>query len=163
MIFAFIFAAFGAAEYLIYFRGSEHFFQGDSIFYLYLRHRTVGDFLSGFLKLDLVGWYRPLAATAIQSLFYPVFGLETMGYRIVQYVLFMAVVFVTYRLALIVTHRRLAATVAMFFFGLHTVNAYTTYDVAFAPEIITSAPLRLICAIASRKTVDTLECRSDSS
>ena len=136
MIFAFIFAAFAALEYVIFFRGSEHYFQGDSIFYLYLRHRTVGDFLLGFFHLDPAGWYRPLAATAIQSLFYPFFGLEPRGYRIAQYVLFMAVVFVTYRLALIVTHSRLAATVATFFFGLHTVNAYTTYDVAFAPEII---------------------------
>jgi hypothetical protein len=147
MIFAFIVAAFAAVEYLIYFRGNEHFFQGDSIFYLYLRHRSVGDFLLGFLHLDPAGWYRPLAATAVQSLFYPFFALEPRGYRIAQYVLFMAAVFATYRLARIVTQSRLAATVATFFFGLHTVNAYTTYDVAFAPEIIYT--FFYVCAAAA--------------
>ena len=65
MIFAFIFAAFAALEYVVFFRGNEHFFQGDSIYYLYLRHRTIGDFLLGFLHLDPAGWYRPLAATAL--------------------------------------------------------------------------------------------------
>jgi hypothetical protein len=147
MIFPFIFAALAAVEYAVYFRGNEHFFQGDSIYYLYLRHRTIGDFLLGFVQLDHAGWYRPLAATAIQSLFYPIFGLEPGGYRIVQYFLFMAVVFMTYRLALIVTHSRLAATIAMFFFGLHTANAYTTYDVAFAPEIIYT--FFYVCAAAA--------------
>jgi hypothetical protein len=147
MIFAFIAAAFAALEYLIYFHANEHFFQGDSIFYLYLRHRSIGDFLQGFLHLDPAGWYRPLAATAVQSLFYPFFGLEPGGYRIVQYVLFMAVVFATYRLATIVTRSRLAASVAAFFFGLHTVNAYTTYDVAFAPEIIYA--FCYVCAAAA--------------
>src|SRR5207237_5952421 len=44
--------------------------------------------------------------------------------------------FVTYKLAFIVTRRRLAGIIAVFFFGVHTVNAYITYDVAFAPEII---------------------------
>ena len=147
MIFPFVFAAFAAVEYLIYFWRNEHFFQGDSIYYFYLRHRTIADFLLGFVKLDPIGWYRPLAATAVQSLFYPLFGLEPQGYRVVQYILFMAVVFVTYRIASIVTHSRLAATVATFFFGVHTANAYTTYDVAFAPEIIYA--FFYVCAAAA--------------
>ena len=109
----FIFALFAVVEYLIYFRGNSHFFQGDTIYYFYLRHRTIGDFLMGFFKLDPAGWYRPLAARTIQSLFYPVFGLEPGGYRMVQYVLFMSAVFATYALASVLTRRRLAAIAAL--------------------------------------------------
>jgi hypothetical protein len=131
-----VFVGFAILEYLIYFYRNSHFFQGDTIYYFYLRHRSVGDFLLNFFKLDPAGWYRPLAARTIQSLFYPLFGLEPAGYRIVQYVLFLTALFVMYKLAFIVTRRRVAGIVAVFFFGVHTVNAYITYDVAFAPEII---------------------------
>ena len=127
---------FAILEYFIYFYRNSHFFQGDTIYYFYLRHRSVGDFLLNFFQLDPAGWYRPLAARTIQSAFYPLFGLEPAGYRIVQYVLFLGALFVTYKLAFIVTRRRLAGIIAVFFFGVHTVNAYITYDVAFAPEII---------------------------
>ncbi|HYR43153.1 MAG TPA: glycosyltransferase family 39 protein [Terriglobia bacterium] len=143
----FIFAAFAVVEYLIYFSGNSHFFQGDTIYYFYLRHSTIGDFLLSFLKLDPAGWYRPLAARTIQSLFYPVFGLEPGGYRVVQYVAFMSAMVATYMLASIVTRRRLAAIAATLFFGVHTVNAYTTYDVAFAPEVIYT--FFYVCAVAT--------------
>ena len=128
--------AFAILEYIIYFRHNAHFFQGDTVYWFYFRHRTIGDFFISFFNLDPAGWYRPLAARTVQSLFFPFFGLEPAGYRVVQYILFMAVMFATYRLALIVTRRRLAALIAILFFGVHTVNAYTTYDVAFAPELI---------------------------
>ena len=143
----FIFAVFAILEYLIYFRGNSHFFQGDTIYYFYFRHRTIGDFLLSFFKLDPAGWYRPLAARTIQSLFYPVFGFEPGGYRVVQYVAFMSAVLATYMLASIVTRRRLAAAAATVFFGVHTVNAYTTYDVAFAPEVIYT--FFYVCAVAT--------------
>jgi hypothetical protein len=142
-----IFAVFAIVEYLIYFRGTSHFFQGDTIYYFYLRHRTIGDFLLSFVRLDPAGWYRPLAARTIQSLFYPVFGLEPGGYRIVQYVAFMSALFATYALASFVTRRRLAAIAATFFLGVHTVNAYTTYDVAFAPEVIYT--FFYVCAVVT--------------
>jgi len=131
-----IFAVFAVLEYVVYFRNNPHFFQGDSIYWFYFRHRTIGDFFSSFFKLDPAGWYRPLAGRVVQSLLFPFLGLEPAGYRVVQYILFMAVVFVTYKLVFTVTQRRLAAVIAVFFFGIHTVNAYTTYDVAFAPELI---------------------------
>src|SRR5207247_2579061 len=79
---------------------------------------------------------RSLAARTVQSLLFPSFGHEPGGDRVVQYILFMAVMLATYRLVRIVTRQRLAALIAILFFGVHTVNAYTTYDVAFAPELI---------------------------
>jgi hypothetical protein len=141
------FVALAILEYLIYFYRNTHFFQGDTILYFYLRHRSMGDFLLNFFNLDPAGWYRPLSARTIQSLFYPVFGLEPAGYRVVQYILFLTAIFATYHLALLVTRRRPAAIVAAFFFGVHTVNAYITYDVAFAPEIIYT--FFYVCTVAA--------------
>jgi len=132
-------AAFGAAlallEYFIYFPDS-HFFNGDTIHWFYLRHHTIGDFLLSFIRLDPAGWYRPLTNRTVQSLFYPLFGMAPAGYRAVHYVLFMSVIVAAYKLATIVTRRRMAAVIATVFFGLHTVNAYTTYDVLFTPEVV---------------------------
>ena len=42
---------FAILEYFIYFYRNSHFFQGDTIYYFYLRHRSVGDFLLNFFQL----------------------------------------------------------------------------------------------------------------
>ena len=129
-------AALALLEYFSYFYSNSHFFEGDTLYYFSHRHRTIGDFLLSFPRLDTAGWYRPLTARTVQSLLYPVFGLQPPAYRIVHYILFMIAIFATYKLALAVTRRRLAAGVAAIFFGVHTVNAYITFDVLFTPEIV---------------------------
>jgi hypothetical protein len=135
-------AAFGAAlallEYLLYFRGAPHYFEGDTIHWFYLRHRTLKDFALSFVRLDHEGWYRPLTDCTVQSVLYPFFGLEVAPYRLVQYLLFMAVVFTTYKLVLAITRTKTAAAVAAVFFGIHTTNAFVTYDVLFVPELVYS-------------------------
>lgn len=142
-------AAFAAAlallEYFLYFHSNPHFFEGDTIHWFYLRHHNIGDFLSSFFRLDPEGWYRPLTNRTVQSLLYPFFGLEPAAYRVVHYVLFMSAIFATYKLALVVTRRRLAACVAAIFFGVHTVNAFTSYDILFTPEVVYT--FLYICAV----------------
>ncbi len=122
--------------YFIYFYSNPHYFQGDTIHWFYVRYRTVGQFFDGFLTLDPGGWYRPLTNRGIQSLFFPVFGLHPNGYRAVHFLLFMSAVLATHQLALAVTRKRLAAAIGTVFFAVHTVNSYTTYDVAFTPEVV---------------------------
>jgi len=133
-------AAFGVAlallEYFVYFPPDRHFFNGDTFHWFYLRHHTIGDFLLSFIRLDPAGWYRPLTNRTVQSLFYPLFGMAPAGYRAVHYALFMSVILAAYKLATTVTRRRMAAVIATVFFGMHTVNAYTTYDVLFTPEVV---------------------------
>ena len=131
---------FGLAilEYFVYFFSNYHFFQGDTIHWFYVRHKTIGGFLSGFVSLDSGGWYRPLTNGSIQSLFFPLWGLATDGYRVIQYLLFLAATVAVYKLADMLTGRKLAACLATLFFSLHTINAYTTYDLAFVPEIVYS-------------------------
>src|SRR5205823_5677620 len=148
MIFTAAFAAgLACLEYFIYFRSNPHFFQGDSIYYFYLRHRTLKDFLLGFFSLDPAGWYRPLTARTVQSLLYPWFGLNPPAYRVVHLLLFMSTIFAIYKLAVVVTRRRLAACVATFFFAVHTVNAWATYDVLFTPELVVT--FFYVCATAA--------------
>jgi hypothetical protein len=140
--------AFGAAlallEYLLYFRPDPHFFVGDTIHWFYVRHHSIRDFVLSFFRLDGEGWYRPLTDCTVQSLLYPFFGLQVTPYRIVHYVLFMAVLFVVYKLAFAITHKRIAAALATVFFGIHTTNAFITYDLLFTPEVLYS--LFYICA-----------------
>jgi hypothetical protein len=131
-------AALALLEFLLYFRGPSHYFEGDTIHWFYLRHRTLKDFALSFVRLDPEGWYRPLTDCTVQSALYPFFGLEVAPYRLVQYVLFVAVVFTTYRLVLNITRKRTAAVVAAVFFGIHTTNAFVTYDVLFVPELVYS-------------------------
>src|SRR5262245_40332797 len=80
----FIFAL-AILEYIVYFTGNNHFFQGDTIHWFYVRHKTAGDFILNFFKLDSGGWYRPLTNGSVQSMFFPMWGLNPSGYRIVQY------------------------------------------------------------------------------
>jgi hypothetical protein len=137
MIFTAAFAAgLALLQYLLYFHSNRHFFQGDSLYYFQLRYRTVKEFLLGFTSLDPAGWYRPLTARTVQSLLYPWFGLEPAAYRIVHYLLFMITIFAIFKLASVVTRRRLAACLATLFFAVHSVNGWTTYDVLFVPELV---------------------------
>jgi hypothetical protein len=140
----FIFAL-AILEYVVYFFSNNHFFQGDTIHWFYARHKTLHDFLAGFLTLDSGGWYRPLTNGSVQSLLFPMFGLAPAGYRFVQYILFLAATIAVYKLAALLTERKLAACIATLYFSLHTVNAYTTYDLAFVPEVVYS--LFYICAV----------------
>ena len=132
-------------EYVVYFFSNNHFFQGDTIHWFYARHKTFHDFLAGFLSLDSGGWYRPLTNGSVQSLLFPVLGLNPAGYRVVQYVLFLTATIAVFKLAALLTERRLAACLATLYFSLHTVNAYTTYDLAFVPEVVYS--LFYVCAV----------------
>src|SRR5207247_10317992 len=82
------------------------------------------------------GWYRPLSNETIESILFPIFGLNPAGYRIPVYALFILDTIAVYALALPITRRRIAAVIATFFFNVHTTNAFTTYDVCFTPELL---------------------------
>jgi hypothetical protein len=146
-------------EYAVYFASNNHFFQGDTIHWFYARHKTLHDFLAGFFSLDSGGWYRPLTNGSVQSLLFPVFGFTPAGYRVVQYALFLAATIAVFKLAGLLSERKLAASLAALYFSLHTVNAYTTYDLAFIPEIVYA--LFYVCAVffyLKRRTMIALLC-----
>src|SRR5215204_5447561 len=80
-----------AAQYALYSVNFNRFFQGDAIFWMYYRFRTLGDFFRALVTLDIAHWYRPLSNRVIPSLFYPVWGLEPYGYHLVVFICFFAV------------------------------------------------------------------------
>src|SRR6185295_10205669 len=101
-----------------------HFFQGDSVFLLHYRLTSAASVLREFVQLHPSGWYRPLANEIVESVFFPVLGLNPPGYRIPVYALFFANTIAVYVLAFAITRRRLTAALAAFFFNIHTTNAY---------------------------------------
>lgn len=137
--------ALALIEYVVFFLPNNYFFEGDTIHWFYLRHRSVQDFLLSFFTLDPAGWYRPLTNRTVQSLFYPLFGFEPPGYRVVHFVLVTSALLAVYKLSSLVTKRRLAASIAAFFFAVHSVNAFTSFDVLFTPEVVYT--FFYICAV----------------
>jgi hypothetical protein len=123
-------------DWFLYFRHGEHFFQGDTIFLLNQRASSIAGYLNEFIELNPSGWYRPLTNELIESILYPIAGLNPIPYRIPVYLVFVAITIGVYALALVLTRRHVAASLAAFFFSIHTVNAYTTYDVGFMPELL---------------------------
>jgi len=125
----------GIAEYCLYHVNFHQFFQGDAIFWMYYRFHTIGEFLRAFVTLDVAHWYRPLSNRTIPSLFYPFFGLHPYGYHLVFFTCFFIV-----SSFVLLFFRKLTGNLAVAFFGafyfsIHSIDIYTTYDFAFAPEI----------------------------
>jgi hypothetical protein len=130
-----LFVLLATLEYAIYFFRAQHFFQGDTVFWFYHRLHSLAEFLRSFASPDPGGWYRPLTNRTMQSVLYPVFGFEPAGYRSAVYLLFLANIVLVFGLAIQLTRKKTAAAIAALYFTIHTINAYTTYDLSFVPEL----------------------------
>src|SRR5262249_51463588 len=116
------------------------------------------DFVQSFVAPDPGGWYRPLTNRTVESVLYPFLGFHPAGYRLALYFLFFADVVAVWLLTVVLTKRQLAAAIAAMFFTLHTVNAYTTYDLSFVPELVytffyLSAALAFLCYLEGGRVV----------
>jgi hypothetical protein len=123
-------------DWFLYFRHAGHFFQADTIFLIGHRATSFLDYLKEFVQLNPSGWYRPLTNELLESILYPFAGLNPIPYRIPVYAVFIAITVAVYVLILSVTGRQLAAAIGTFFFSIHNVNVYTTYDLGFMPELL---------------------------
>jgi hypothetical protein len=130
------FGIIGLIEYFLYFREINHFFQGDSVFWLCNRATSWKDFFSGFVTVDVSHWYRPLGNRLVPFLFYDWFGLAPAGYRIVIAILFAIDTLAVAALLAILTRSKIVMYAGTFFFAIHTVNAMVTFDIAFVPELL---------------------------
>jgi hypothetical protein len=128
----------GVIEYFLYFREISHFFQADSIHWLYHRATSWQDFGGGFLVRDISNWYRPLGNRLIPFLFFEWFGMDPIGYRVVIAILFFIDTVVVFAFLYFLTRNKIVAFAGTFFFAIHTVNAIVTYDLAFAPELLSA-------------------------
>jgi hypothetical protein len=125
----------GLAEYALYQVNFHQFFQGDAVFWLYYRFRSVGEFLRGLVTLDVAHWYRPLSSRTIPSLLYPILGLRPYGYHLAVFACFFITTCAVFVFLKSLTGRLSTAFLAAFYFSIHSINIYTTYDFAFSPEV----------------------------
>jgi hypothetical protein len=135
------------AEYFLFRDNFNQFFGPDAIFCMYLRFHSVGQFLSSLVNLDVAHWYRPLSNRTIPAIFFPLFGFKPFGYHIVMFALFAFMTCVVFVFITRVTGRQLAGFLGAFYFGLHSNNVYTTFDFAFAPDLLYG--LFYVCAVWS--------------
>jgi hypothetical protein len=126
----------GIVQLTLFFSDPRHFFQGDTVTWMYLRHRSAADFLVDFTRLDQGGWFRPLAQKTVQSVLFPLFGLNPIPYRLLTFAFFFACTVATFFLIRRLSGNALAAYFGTLFFAAHITHAYTTYDTAFTPEIL---------------------------
>ena len=125
----------GIAEYALYHVNFHQFFQGDAVFWMYYRYRSVGEFLRGLITLDVAHWYRPLANRTIPSLLYPIFGLRPYGYHLVFFACFFVTTCTVFLFLKRVAGKLVPAFLGAFYFSIHSIDIYTTYDFAFATEV----------------------------
>ena len=109
---------------------------GDSLRWIALRYRSIWEFFGGFAHADPAAWYRPIAQCTVQSLLFPVVGFHPLAYRIVAFALFFGCTIAVFRLVEHITESRNAAWLSAIYFGSHITHAFTTYDVAFTPELV---------------------------
>ena len=133
---AFWFTLLGLLELLIFFRNPQHFFERDSLTWLSLRYRSFGEFITGFLHVDPALWYRPLSQRTVESLLFPIVGLNPVPYRILGFVLFFCCTTAVHSFIASITQSKRITWLGTLFFAIHIVNAYVTYDVAFTPELL---------------------------
>ena len=125
----------GVAEYTLYQVNFRQYFQGDAIFWMYYRLRSVGEFLRGFVTLDVAHWYRPLSNRTIPSLLYPILGMRPYGYHLIFFACFFVTTCAVFLFLKSLTGKLSTAFLGAFYFSIHSINIYTTYDFAFAPEV----------------------------
>jgi len=124
-----------AVVWPVFFHNPRHFFQGDTLFWLANRYRSMNDALHAFTRIDIGGWYRPLTNATVESVMFPLFGMSPLPYRLIGFALFSATIGCVYVFQLRLAKTRVAALIACVFFTFHSVNAYVTYDAAFTPEL----------------------------
>ena len=109
---------------------------GDSLRWMALRYQSIREFFAGFVHADPAVWYRPIAQCTVQSLLYPLVGFHPLTYRVVAFALFFSCTVAVFHLVERITQSRNAAWLSTIYFASHITHAFTTYDVAFTPELV---------------------------
>src|SRR5438093_8983571 len=112
---------------------------------MYHRFHSFAAFLRSLTELDLAHFYRPLSNRTIPSIFYPVWGLDPYGYHVVVFVLFFLTSWMLFQLVKRLTGRSLIGFLAAFYFSIHSINVYSTFDFAFTPDVLYG--LFYMCAV----------------
>jgi hypothetical protein len=137
----------GFLQWWLYWRNRHDFFQGDTIFWFDHRLHSLREFMLSFTDVDPSGWYRPLSQRTVESFGFPFWNLHPEPYRWIVFAVFFVNVVLVGKLVQALSGSRVASLIATIYFSTHTINAYTTYDVAFLPELSYTA--FYLCSILS--------------
>ncbi len=117
-------------EICLFFPSYFKFFCGDSLYFL--SRRDGGWQL--FTQLDSFHTYRPLTHAIFDYLMYPLSGLDPRGYHLMTLGVLLLTTLVVWLLLKRVTRSPAAALAGLFFFGMHPVNFFLSYDATFLPD-----------------------------
>jgi hypothetical protein len=102
---------------------------GDSLAQLYDRPATLLAALASFVHIG--SWYRPLSQGLICYILFPIFKTNFAWYHGLMMLLHIIVTCLVYAGLRRLSANRVVAFAGAFFFAIHSVNFYTTYDTAF--------------------------------
>jgi hypothetical protein len=118
-----------AAAVAVFSLSFGNYFFGDSTAQLLVRPRSVWGAFRSFFSVS--EWYRPFSHSLLAYLLFPLFGNHHLPYQACALLLHIVVALVVYRVFVRILEDRQAAFVGAFFFALHPINFYTTYDNGF--------------------------------
>lgn len=121
------------SEIVVFSSTFDGYFFGDSISVLYTRPQTWSEVLDAFLQVH--GWYRPFSQGLLPFILFPAFKTNFILYHLVNLILHSFISCLLYFIYSGFFDNRWVAFSGAFFFGVHAINFYTTYDIAFLPEV----------------------------
>ncbi|MBI4481450.1 MAG: hypothetical protein HY652_01035 [Acidobacteria bacterium] len=137
-------------EVVLFSPSSSMFFCGDSLFYLSRRLESQEDLIRIFTHDDDMRSYRPLTYVLFSYVWYPLFGLDPLGYHRVALLFHLLNTLLVFLLLkeLLPVEGALAGSAL---FGLHSVNFFLTYDMTFLSDF-SYLPLALLSLRAQLKS-----------
>jgi hypothetical protein len=126
--------ALGIAECLLYSVNFQKFFQGDALFWTRYRFHGVGEFLRALPTLDVAHWYRRYRTESSRA-FLSIVRSGAIPYHLVVFLSFLKLSCLVFLFFYYLTRNMAIAFIGAFYFGIHSINVYPTYDFAFSPEV----------------------------
>jgi hypothetical protein len=128
----------------------QGFFFTDSISQIILRPRTLAEAAGTFGQVKM--WYRPLTQPVANYLLFPLFGFHFLPYHLLVLALHMLTSTLFFFALLALIRNEWAAFAGAWFFGIHAIDFYATYDSAFFAEpIMLAAYIGALWALLRRR------------
>jgi hypothetical protein len=119
---------------LLFLWKSDHFFNGDSLFFFSHRVYSWADVWNVFKGPDHLWQYRPLTFLIFSYILNPLFGSNPLGYNLFPLFVHAANTLIVFGIFRAFGLAERASLLATFFFGTHCVAFYVSYGVAFLPD-----------------------------
>jgi len=127
-------ATLAIIEFLLYWRSSAGYFFLDSIYQITARPRNLSELLNAYATVHV--WYRPLSQNTINYILHPVLGNHFAFYHTLMVLGHTLIVLLLVPILLKATGDLVSAFTGALVIGAASIAFYTTYDQAFAAELL---------------------------